>query len=156
MKRSSSSRPPSGVRPVELRTLGAIAAALTSCTHPEACRVSANVIVTDRAVRISWCATCGAMSSSKGGGGETWQTSALVSLLGKSHLEELAALLRNVRKCAELAESSPPGESQSTSPALHELRSILSELARTAIVRDLGHLQDAIAHMPDRPGLVAP
>jgi hypothetical protein len=131
--------------PPEPRSLSAIAMALATCRHPEACRIGANVIVTARAVCITRCSACGALSSDEDPP-ETWQPSALAALLAKGPLEELSALVRGIRTCARLADEAASAERTPPPPpdVVRALHSILSALARTAIVREQ-------ARAPSRP-----
>jgi len=83
---SSFIAPHSGDQPVEFRSLGAIAAALVRCEHPSVCRVSAHGAEPEAAagaVRIPWCAFCGASDQ---GRGVPWPPPALLSLLARPHL----------------------------------------------------------------------
>jgi hypothetical protein len=131
----------------KLHSLPAIAVALATCQHPEASRVSANVIGTSRAVRITWCSVCGALSSDEQPR-ETWQPSTLAALLAKDPLEELSELARGIRTCAELAQEVASAEHAPSPPPglLRALRSMLAALARTALVREQGQSSKPSAH----------
>jgi len=131
--------------PPDHRSLSAIDMALATCKHPETSRVGANVIVTTRAVRITWCAACGALCSDEDPP-ETWQPSALATLLAKDPLEELSALVRGIRTCAELADEIASAEHALSPPPglVRALRSTLAALARTPIVREEGQSCQAV------------
>ena len=148
MNRFSSPLPaPSGEHPIEHRSVATLAAALVTCQHPELCRISATVGVGGESRRISWCTLCGALGSEQTGA-FTWQPSTLASLLTKGHFEELATLLHAIRSARALADAAL---SRCEDGAARELDDALSRLTKTAIVRDLERLDDALAQMPPPP-----
>jgi hypothetical protein len=139
--------------PHEPHTLGVLAAALVTCTHPEASHVRA--AAEPYAAQSVWCAACGALRSGEGST-VRWQPATLPSLLTKKPFEEVVLLLHAIHQLTLLARSqpspAPPG-----SPAhvlLRNLRSSLGELSRMPLVRDVDRLEAAIAEMP--PSLLRP
>jgi hypothetical protein len=154
----SSHPPASGPQPLDFRSLASIAVAILACEHPETVRVSANVIVTTKAVRITWCSFCGAMSSDEDPG-DVWYRSVFASLLSSAHLRELSLVLHALgRWHAALlpAHDAPAGLSSLSFAVEQDLRATLAELTSTALYRDLERLDRALAARVAAPDPVVP
>jgi hypothetical protein len=149
---SVSSLPPaSGPQPLELRSLASVAVAILACEHPAAGRVSANVIVTGQAVRITWCAFCGAMSSDEEPR-DVWQRPAVASVLSTAHLRELALVLHAVERWQAALSPAEGAAPAPLSPSLEQ--DLLSAITSTALYRDLERLDRALAARATAPPVV--
>jgi len=134
------------------RSLGTLAAALVTCTHPETSHVDAAVDPRPDAAATRWCAACGALRT-HGSAGATWQPPSLASAFGRKAFEDLVLLLHAVVQLAQLARAHAPAGSAG-SPAhifLRNVRASLSELSRLPVVRDVDGLEEALAQMPKSP-----
>ena len=148
---SASRRIPPSEEPLAPRSLGTLAAALVTCTHPEGSHVRAAPDLGPGETGIYWCAACGALHPGAGPEG-AWQAPALTSGLTKKHFEDLALLLHSIVQLTQLARAhGSPGGSASSTPIFLRVRASLSELSRLPVVRDVGRLEEAIAAMPPSP-----
>jgi hypothetical protein len=132
------------VMPIAHRSIGTIAAALATCTHPK----SRQVLVAGPAegTEDTWCAGCGALRTH--GGTVLWQSPALTSQLTRRPFEELVLVLHAVVQLTQLAGAQ--GSEASALPApmlLRQVRASLAALARLPPVRDVDRLEEAIAAM---------
>jgi hypothetical protein len=146
---NTASRPiPPLDEPLAPRSLGTLAAALVTCTHPEASHLHAG----PGAAATRWCAACGALRTD-GSAGATWQPPSLTSAFSRKAFEDLVLLLHAVVQLAQLARAHAPAGSAG-SPAhifLRNVRASLSELSRLPVVRDVDRLEEALAQMPKSP-----
>jgi len=133
------------------RSLGTLAAALVTCTHPEGSHVHAALHPGPGAGAITWCAACGALRTEDEAA--AWQTPSLASAFSRKAFEDLVLLLHAVVQLAQLARAhASPGAAGS--PAHIFLRNVgrsLSELSRLPVVRDVDRLEEALAHLPKSP-----
>jgi hypothetical protein len=136
---------PSG-EPCARQTLGTVAAALVTCTHPEASHLRA--AAEPYAPQNVWCAACGALRSGEGPA-VRWQTATLLSLLTTKQFEDVVLLLHAVHQLTLLARSQPsPGAPGSPAHIFfRNVRASLGELSRMPLVRDVERLEAAIAGM---------
>ena len=150
---NTASRPiPPLDEPLAPRSLGTLAAALVTCTHPEASHLHAALDPGPGAVATRWCAACGALRTD-GSAGATWQPPSLASAFDRKVFEDLVLLLHAVVQLAQLARAHAPAEAAG-SPAhifLRNVRASLSELSRLPVVRDVDRLEEALAQMPRSP-----
>jgi hypothetical protein len=147
----SSTPPHSRAQHLDYRSLATVAAALVRCTHPADSPVSAQVAevaATTGAVRITWCALCGALGSDHGLG-EQWQPPALLLLLERPSFEELSQILHVLHRCRELREQDAAGHPASTETL--RVHAALAALATTQLARDLDPLDNALADMRTLP-----
>jgi hypothetical protein len=135
--------------PITPRSLGAVAAAVATCTHPEASR-SPTGAPDDGA---TWCSACGALHR-EGNPEGAWQLPALTSRLTRRRFEELVLLLHSVVQLTQLARAhvAPQASASTAHIVLRSVRTSLAELSRLPVVRDLGALEHAIAAMPPSIG----
>jgi hypothetical protein len=143
--------PPTG-EPLAPRSLGTLAAALVTCTHPEGSHVDAALAPGPGAGAIRWCAACGALRT-EGSAGAAWQPPSLASAFTRKAFEDLVLLLHAVVQLAQLARSHAPA-GPAGSPAhifLRNVRASLSALSRLPVVRDVDRLEEALAQMPKSP-----
>jgi hypothetical protein len=134
-----------------------IAAALSTCLHPEPGRVSARVLSANGLVRIIWCATCGAIATVAGSEPE-WQSPALPRTIEREHFRELRELVRGVVALQALAArecASEPGNG-TESLCASAIRHTLARLVRLEIVRDAAHLEELVALIPEEIDLPFP
>jgi hypothetical protein len=139
---------PPTLEPLAPRSLGTLAAALVTCTHPEASRVPAALDLGPHETSICWCAACGALCTHDPAA--CWQEPSLTSGFSRKAFEDLVVLLHAIVQLAQLARSHavPAG---AVSPARIFLRNVcrsLSELSRLPVVRDVERLEEALAQMP--------
>ena len=150
---NSASRPiPLTLEPHVPRSLGTLAAALVTCTHPEGSHVHAALDLGPSQTGIHWCAACGALRTG-GSAGAAWQPPSLASAFSRKAFEDLVLLLHAVVQLAQLARAHAPAGSAG-SPAHTFLRNVsrsLSELSRLPVVRDVDRLEEALAQMPKSP-----
>jgi pimeloyl-ACP methyl ester carboxylesterase len=149
---NSASRPiPLALEPLVPRSLGTLAAALVTCTHPEGRRVRAALDLGPGEIGIYWCAACGALCTQDAAA--PWQVPSLASAFSRKAFEDLVLLLHAVVQLAQLARAHAPAGSAG-SPAhifLRNVRASLSELSRLPVVRDVDRLEEALAQMPKSP-----
>jgi hypothetical protein len=148
---SASRRIPPSEEPLAPRSLGTLAAALVTCTHPEGRHVRAALDLGPRETGISWCAACGALCTQDAAA--PWQAPSLTSAFGRKAFEDLVLLLHAIVQLAQLAQAHAPAGSAG-SPAhifLRNVRASLSELSRLPVVRDVDRLEEALAQMPKSP-----
>jgi hypothetical protein len=134
------------------RSLGTLAVALVTCTHPEGSHVRAALDLGSGETGIYWCAACGALRTG-GSAGAAWQPPSLASAFSRKAFEDLVLLLHAVVQLAQLARAHAPAGS-TASPAhifLRNVRTSLSELSRLPVVRDVDRLEEALAQMPKSP-----
>ena len=148
---SASRRIPLSEEPLAPRSLGTLAAALVTCTHPKSSRVRAALDLGPDETGIYWCAACGALCPQDPDA--PWQAPSLTSAFSRKSFEDLVLLLHAVVQLAQLAQ--PHALSAAVgSPAHIFLRNVsrsLSELARLPVVRDVDRLEEALAQMPKSP-----
>jgi hypothetical protein len=151
MNTASRPRPPLD-EPLAPRSLGTLAAALVTCTHPETSDVDAAVDPRPGAGAMRWCAACGALRMDSSAGA-TWQPPSLASAFGRKAFEDLVLLLHAVVQLAQLARAhaSPGAAGSPTHIFLRNVRASLSELSRLPVVRDVDRLEEALAQMPKSP-----
>jgi pimeloyl-ACP methyl ester carboxylesterase len=133
------------------RSLGTLAAALVTCTHPEGSHVRGALDLGPRETGISWCAACGALCTQDAAA--PWQVPSLTSAFSRKAFEDLVLLLHAVVQLAQLARAHAPAGSAG-SPAhifLRNVRASLSALSRLPVVRDVDRLEEALAQMPRSP-----
>jgi hypothetical protein len=150
---NTASRPiPLREEPLAPRSLGTLAAALVSCTHPESSHVRAALDPRPEAATACWCGACGALRTD-GSAGAAWQPPSLASAFGRKAFEELVVLLHAVVQLAQLARTpaSPEAARSPAHPFLRNVRASLSALARLPVVRDVDRLEEALAQMPKSP-----
>ncbi len=150
---NSASRPiPPIEEPLAPRSLGTLAAALVTCTHPEAGHVHAAVGPGPGGAATRWCPACGALRT-EGSAGAAWQPPSLTSAVTRKAFEDLVLLLHAVVQLAQLARAHTPAGSAG-SPAhifLRNVRASLSALSHLPVVRDVDRLEEALAQMPKSP-----
>jgi hypothetical protein len=140
-----------GEEPLAPRSLGTLAAALVTCTHPEESRVRATADCRPGETAICWCAACGALWTEDVD--VQWQAPSLTSALSRKAFDELALLLHAVVQLAQLARAHTPA-GPAGSPAHVCLRTVsrsLSELSRLPVVRDVDRLEQLLAEIPKSP-----
>jgi|HubBroStandDraft_2_1064218.scaffolds.fasta_scaffold18756_5 hypothetical protein len=148
----NASRPElSADEPVAPPSLGTVAAALATCTHPEGTEVAITIDLEGGAVAARWCAACGALRP-EGGAAAAWRCPELTSRLTKPHFEQVVLLLHGVVQVAQLARAHVlPGAASAAHAVLRNLRASLAELSRLSIVRDVDRLEQAIAPLSSSP-----
>ena len=148
MNRASRPLPPIE-EPLAPRSLGTLAAALVTCTHPDSIRVRAALHPRSGADAIAWCAACGALRA-QGGAPAAWQAPSLASAFSRKAFDDLVLLLHAVVQLAQLARAhgSPGAAGSPESTFVRNVRASLSELARLPVVRDVDRLEEAIEHIP--------
>jgi pimeloyl-ACP methyl ester carboxylesterase len=148
---SASRRMPLSDEPFAPRSLGTLAAALVTCTHPRSSRIRAALDLGPDETGIYWCAACGALCPQDPDA--PWQAPSLTSAFRRKSFEDLVLLLHAVAQLAQLAQSH--GSSAAVgSPAHIFLRNVsrsLSELARLPVVRDVDRLEKVLAKIPTLP-----
>ncbi len=148
---SASRRIPSSEEPLAPRSLGTLAAALVTCTHPEGRHVRAALDLGPGETGISWCAACGALCTEDAAA--PWQSPSLTSAFSRKAFEDLVLLLHAVVQLAQLARAHAPAGAAG-SPGhifLRNVRASLSALSRLPVVRDVERLEEALADMPKSP-----
>jgi hypothetical protein len=148
---SASRRIPPSEEPLAPRSLGTLAAALVTCTHPEGSHVRAAPDLGPGETGIYWCAACGALCTEDAAA--PWQAPSLTSAFSRKAFEDLVLLLHAVVQLAQLVRAHAPAGSAG-SPAhifLRNVRASLSALSRLPVVRDVDRLEEALAEMPKSP-----
>ena len=101
---NSAPRPiPPSEEPLAPRSLGTLAAALVTCTHPRGSRVRAALDLGPGETGIFWCAACGALGPQDPVA--PWQAPSLTSAFSRKAFEDLVLLLHAVVQLAQLAQS---------------------------------------------------
>jgi hypothetical protein len=148
---NSAARPiPLTPEPLAPRSLGTLAAALATCTHPEGSHV--NAVLDPCPGAICWCAACGALRT-EGSVGGAWRPPSLASAFSRKAFDDLVLLLHAVVQLAQLARAhgSPGAVGAAAHIFLRNVRASLLELSRLPVVRDLDRLEEALAQMPKSP-----
>jgi hypothetical protein len=129
------------------RSLGTLAAALATCTHPKSRHVVVPLGRPAERHDETWCAACGALRVD--GSAVVWKTPALAAQLTRKPFEELVLVLHAVVQLTQVAgdPASPEASGAPASPVLRRLRASLAALARLPAVRDVDRLEQAIARM---------
>jgi hypothetical protein len=145
---SASRRIPPREEPLAPRSLGTLAAALVTCTHPRGSRVPAALDLGPGETGIYWCGACGALCTEDAAA--PWQAPSLTSAFSPKVFEDLVLLLHAVVQLAQLARAHPPAGSAG-SPAhifLRNVRASLSALSRLPVVQDVDRLEELLTRIP--------
>jgi hypothetical protein len=143
---------PATLEPLAPRSLGTLAAALVTCTHPEGSHVCAVLDSGPGADAMRWCAACGALRTD-GSAGAAWQAPSLASAFSRRAFEDLVLLLHAVVQLGQLAGAHGASGAAGCSSKflLRNVRASLSALSRLPVVRDVDRLEEALAQMPKSP-----